>query len=122
MISAMDTLPPLTPAVFYILLALAAGERHGYEIMKQVKRDANGRVKIGNGTMYGSLKRMLADGLIAEAGDRIDPDLDAERRRYYRITDAGRRALNAEMQRYMETAALLRARGLAAGIPVEGSA
>lgn len=122
MISIMDTLPPLTPAVFYILLALAGGERHGYEIMKQVKRDANGRVKMGNGTMYGSLKRMLADGLIAEAGDRIDPNLDDARRHYYRITDAGRRALNAEMQRYMETAALLRARGLAAGIPVEGSA
>src|SRR5215471_10779058 len=108
MLPDMNTLPPLTPAVFYILLALATGERHGYEIMKQVKRDANGRVKMGNGTMYGSLKRMLADGLIAEAGDRIDPNLDDERRRYYRITDTGRRALNAEMQRYMETAALLR--------------
>jgi DNA-binding PadR family transcriptional regulator len=118
----MDTPMPLTPAVFYILLALATGERHGYEIMKQVKRDANGRVKMGNGTMYGSLKRMLADGLITEAGDRIDPDLDDERRRYYRITDAGRNALNAEMQRYLETAALLRERGLIAGIPAEGHA
>ncbi len=118
----MDTPTPLTPAVFHILLALATGEKHGYEIMKCVKQDANGRVKMGNGTMYGSLKRMLADGLIVEAGDRIDANLDDERRRYYRITDAGRRALSAEMQRYLETAALLRERGLIAGILAEGHA
>ena len=112
----MDTPTPLTPAVFYILLALATGEKHGYEIMKQVKQDASGKVKMGNGTMYGSLKRMLADGLIAEAGDRIDPQLDDERRRYYQLTERGRHALNAEMQRYVETVSLLRERKLIAGL------
>lgn len=118
----METPTPLTPAVFYILLALATGDKHGYAIMQQVRRDANGRVKMGNGTMYGSLKRMLADDLIAAAGERVDPALDDERRHYYRITDAGRRALNAEMQRYLETAALLHERGFAHGIPAGGSA
>src|SRR6185437_3455660 len=93
---------PLTPAVFYILLALAAGERHGYQIMKQVKQDSQGQVKMGTGTLYGSLKRMLADGLIAEAGERPDPALDDERRRYYRLTELGQQALNAELRRYAE--------------------
>lgn len=112
----MDDFTPLTPAVFSILLALATGEKHGYEIMKQVKQDASGKVKMGNGTMYGSLKRMLADDLIAAAGDRVDPRLDDERRRYYQLTERGRRALNAEMQRYVETVALLRKRNLIAGV------
>ena len=116
----MDTSHPLTPAVFYILLALASGEKHGYGIMKQVKHDANGKVKMGNGTMYGSLKRMLADALIEEAGDWIDPQMDDERRRYYRLTERGRRALNAEMQRYVETVALLRQRNLLARAALGG--
>jgi DNA-binding PadR family transcriptional regulator len=97
---------PLTPAVFYILLALAAGERHGYQIMKQVKQDSQSQVKMGTGTLYGSLKRMLADGLIAEAGERPDPALDDERRRYYRLTEQGRRAFEAELQRYAEVVSL----------------
>lgn len=63
---------PLTPAVFYILLALAGGEKHGYEIMKQVKQDSASQVKMGADTLHGSLKRMLANGLIEEAGDRPD--------------------------------------------------
>ena len=116
----MDTLPPLTPAVFYILLALASGEKHGYGIMKQIKQDGNGKVKMGNGTMYGSLKRMLADTLIEEAGDWIDPQMDDERRRYYRLTERGRRALNAEMQRYVETVALLKRRNLLARATMGG--
>lgn len=96
------SLTPLTPAVFYILLALATGERHGYEIMKQVKQDSQGQVKMGTGTLYGSLKRMLADGLIEEAGERPDPALDDERRRYYRLSALGRRAVAAELRRYAE--------------------
>src|SRR5262252_10072498 len=103
---------PLTPAVFYILLALAAGERHGYQIMKQVKQDSQGQVKMGTGTLYGSLKRMLADGLIAEAGERPDPALDDERRRYYRLTERGRRAFATELQRYAEIVSLARQRRL----------
>src|SRR6266849_596090 len=103
-------LTPLTPAVFYILLALASSEKHGYEIMKQVKQDSGGQVKMGTGTLYGSLKRMLADGLIEEAGERPDPALDDERRRYYRLTQLGRRAFNAELRRYAEVVAVAQRR------------
>jgi DNA-binding PadR family transcriptional regulator len=97
---------PLTPAVFYILLALADADKHGYEIMKQVKHDSSGQVKMGTGTLYGSLKRMLADGLIEKAGERPDPTLDDERRRYYRLTERGRQALHAELRRYAEVISL----------------
>ena len=96
------TLTPLTPAVFYILFALANGEKHGYEIMKQVKQDSQGQVKMGSGTLYGSIKRMLADRLVEEAGERPDPTHDNERRRYYRLTELGRRAFLIELQRYHE--------------------
>ncbi|HEY7094127.1 MAG TPA: PadR family transcriptional regulator [Ktedonobacterales bacterium] len=114
-----DPLIPLTPAVFYILLALAAGERHGYQIMKQVRQDSQGQVKMGTGTLYGSLKRMLADGLIAEAGERPDPPLDDDRRRYYRLTDRGRQALNAELRRYGEVVTIARQRRLLPAFSVE---
>src|SRR6266581_1756480 len=89
--NSSTTSSPLTPAVFYILLALASGEKHGYEIMKQVKRDSHGQVKMGSGTLYGSIKRMQAAQLIEEAGEKPDPRFDSERRRYYRPTDLGRR-------------------------------
>ncbi|HEX7262778.1 MAG TPA: PadR family transcriptional regulator [Candidatus Dormibacteraeota bacterium] len=103
---------PLTPAVFNILFALGGGEKHGYEIMKQVQRDTHGAVKMGTGTLYGSIKRMLAEGLIAEAGDRPDPALDDARRRYYRATDRGQRLLAAELQRYGEVVSIARRRRL----------
>src|SRR6185295_4256225 len=96
--SKANSLIPLTPAVFCILFSLASGEKHGYEIMKQVKQDAHGQVKMGSGTLYGSIKRMLNDKLIEEAGDRVDPGLDDERRRYYKLTAFGRSTLNAELQ------------------------
>jgi DNA-binding PadR family transcriptional regulator len=105
-------LVPLTPAVFYILLALASGEKHGYQIMKQAKGDSHNQVKMGTGTLYGSLKRMLADGLIEEAGERPAPELDDERRRYYRLTVSGRRALGAELLRYAEVVAIAERRRL----------
>ena len=91
------SLIPLTPAVFSILIALSDGEKHGYEIMKRVKQDSQGQVKMGTGTLYGSLKRMLADGLIEEAGERPAPALDDERRRYYRLTELGQRALRGRV-------------------------
>ena len=97
---------PLTPAVFYILLALSGGEKHGYEIMKQVKRDSRNAVAMGTGTLYGSIKRMLAAGLIEETGDRPQPALDDERRRYYRATDRGSRALAVELSRYRDAVAV----------------
>jgi DNA-binding PadR family transcriptional regulator len=92
--------PPLTPAVFHILLALAAGERHGYGIMKQVDADSGGQVTMGPGTLYGSLKRMIDAGLIRESTPRIDASLDDERRIYYELTATGQSALNAELDRY----------------------
>src|ERR671932_572325 len=90
---------PLTPAVLHILLALADEERHGYGIMKEVERRTEGQTRLGPGTLYGSIKRMLADGLIEESDERPDPELDDQRRRYYRITDFGRRAAGAEALR-----------------------
>lgn len=91
---------PLTPAVFHILLALSSGERHGYGIMKQIETDTQGRVSMGNGTLYGSLKRMLDAGLVEESDKRIDPAMDDERRIYYRLTGVGIKALEAELDRY----------------------
>jgi DNA-binding PadR family transcriptional regulator len=90
---------PLTPAVLHILLALADEERHGYGIMKEVEARTGGEVCLGPGTLYGSIKRMLADGLIEESDERPDPGLDDQRRRYYRITDFGRRVAGAEAER-----------------------
>ena len=90
---------PLTPAVFHILLALADGPKHGYGIMQEVETITEGRVKMGPGTLYGSIKRMLASGLIAEEQERPDPELDDERRRYYRLTGPGADALRAEVWR-----------------------
>lgn len=90
---------PLTPAVFHILLALADRERHGYGIMQDIAARTDGTMRMGPGTLYGSIKRMLADGLIEESGERPDPELDDERRRYYCLTELGRRVLGAEALR-----------------------
>jgi DNA-binding PadR family transcriptional regulator len=92
-------LTPLTPPVFHMLLALADEERHGYGIMQDVARQTEGALQLGPGTLYGCLKRMLAAGLVEESDERPDPGLDDERRRYYRITELGRRAVRAEAQR-----------------------
>jgi DNA-binding PadR family transcriptional regulator len=90
---------PLTPAVFHILLALADGEKHGYAIMKDVEAQTSGQIKMGPGTLYGSIKRMLAAGLIEETDERPAPELDDERRRYYRITAQGQSVIVAESKR-----------------------
>jgi DNA-binding PadR family transcriptional regulator len=90
---------PLTPAVFHILLALADGEKHGYAIMQEVESVTAGQVTMGPGTLYGSIKRMLKAGLIAETDERPDPALDDARRRYYELTGYGRAVLNAEAER-----------------------
>jgi DNA-binding PadR family transcriptional regulator len=93
---------PLTPAVLHILLALSTRERHGYGIMKQVQADSQRKVKMGPGTLYGSLGRMIKAGLIRESDRRKDPELDDERRVYYKITGLGQMALAAELERYRE--------------------
>ena len=90
---------PLTPAMFHILLALADRERHGYHIMQEVEERTEGKVHLGPGTLYGSIKRMLAAGWIEETEERPDADLDDERRRYYRLTDFGYRVAGAEAER-----------------------
>ncbi|MBV8717339.1 MAG: PadR family transcriptional regulator [Chloroflexi bacterium] len=93
---------PLTPAVFHILLALHAGERHGYDIMQQVKQDSQGSVKMGPGTLYGSLDRMIAAGLVVESNTQ-DP-----RRIYYKLTALGQTALRSESERLTAVAAIAR--------------
>ena len=99
---------PLTPAVLHILLALSTQERHGYGIMKQVELDSQGKVKMGPGTLYGSIGRMVDAGLIRESDKKVDPEMDDERRVYYRITAAGRDALEEELDRYREVVTVAR--------------
>ena len=107
-----NALLPLTPAVFHILLALADGERHGYAIMRDVSNDTNGDLRLGPGTLYGCLNRMLAAGLVEESDERPDPELDDERRRYYRITAMGLKTVRAEAQRLSTAVAAARSRRL----------
>jgi DNA-binding PadR family transcriptional regulator len=95
----IDQFLPLTPTMFYILLSLADQERHGYGIMQEVEAMTQGRIQMGPGTLYGAIKRMLAADLLEESDERPDPEQDDERRRYYRLTDLGRRVLGAEAQR-----------------------
>ena len=103
---------PLTPAVFHILLALAEGDRHGYEIMKEVEAATRGVVKMGPGTLYGTIKRLLEQGLINESGERPDPDEDDERRRYYHLTAVGRSVLETEARRYEQLVKAARSKGV----------
>lgn len=90
---------PLPQAVFQILVALADQDRHGYAIMQDVAARTDGRLKLSPGTLYGSIKRMLEDGLIIEVESRLSPAEDDERRRYYRITPFGRDVARAEADR-----------------------
>ena len=90
---------PLTPATFQILLALVDGELHGYAIMASALEGSEGQVRLGPGTLYGSLKRLLDGGLVDESSERVDPEMDDERRRYYRLTEFGMRVARAEARR-----------------------
>lgn len=103
---------PLTPAVLHILLALSAGERHGYAIMQEIAQFTGVMFTIGPGTLYRSIKQMLEQGLIAEAEMRADPALDDERRRYYKLTGKGERVLRAELARLDALLRVARAHGL----------
>lgn len=106
---------PLTPAVFHILLALSEGERHGYSIMQEVAAVTNGQMWLGPGTLYRSIKSMVEEGLIEESDERPDPALDDERRRYYRLTERGQRAGQAEARRLAALVGVARARRLLTG-------
>ena len=101
---------PLTPAIAHILLAVADEDRHGYAIMQEVARLTGGATRMGPGTLYGTIKRMLASGLLEEADERPDPGLDDERRRYYAITRLGARVLAAETARMATLLATARAK------------
>lgn len=101
---------PLSPAWFHLLLALSTGDRHGYALMEAVASDSGGQVRLGPGTLYGALKRLLELGFVEESGRRPGPALDDERRRYYRLTPAGRRVLKAEASRHLRVSELVRAR------------
>ena len=105
-------MPPLTPAVFHVLLALADGERHGYAIMQEVAENTGGRISMGPGTLYGTIKRLLESRMIEESDQRPDPELDDERRRYYRLSALGQEVVKAEAQRYAELAAVARRKRL----------
>ena len=90
---------PLTPAVFHIMLVLADEDRHGYDIMREIANATDGKIQMGPGTLYGTIKRMLQGGLIVETDERPDPALDDSRRRYYRLTNLGQQVLAAEVER-----------------------
>jgi DNA-binding PadR family transcriptional regulator len=111
---------PLTPAVLHILLALFTQERHGYGIMKEVERDSRSKVKMGPGTLYGSLARMIEAGLIRESDKKVDPEMDDERRVYYKLTGLGQAALAAELARYREVVAVAKKKQLALNSLVYG--
>ncbi len=104
-----DSLLPLTPAMFYVLVALADGQTHGYAILKEVEQLTSGAVRLSTGTLYGIIKRLLADGLIREAAVAAKDD---ERRRSYDLTAFGRDVARAEAARLEHTLAIARRKAL----------
>lgn len=106
-----ESLLPLTPAVLHILLALADGERHGYAIAQEIEAMSEGQVRMGPGTLYGSILRMTSAELVEEVVTRRREDGD-ERRRYYRLTPFGRRVLVREVARLDAVVALARRKSL----------
>ena len=96
---ATNPASPLSPAMHHILLALLEGDLHGYAIMQSVEGLSNGALRMGPGTLYGTLKRLLEQGLVAETDERPDVDNDDERRRYYRLMPSGREAVRSETAR-----------------------
>jgi DNA-binding PadR family transcriptional regulator len=107
-----ESLLPLQPATFHILLSLADEDRHGYAIIQDVAARTAGAVRLSAGTLYRSIQRMLDDDLIVEIRKRPAPEDDDERRRYYRITKFGTQVARAEAQRLSGLVKLARASGL----------
>jgi DNA-binding PadR family transcriptional regulator len=110
-----DTFLPLPTATFHILMAVADEDRHGYAITQDVAARTGGEIKLSAGTLYRSIQRMLEQGLILETRERPAPELDDERRRYYRITPLGAAVARAEATRLAKLIQLARIRGLAPG-------
>lgn len=90
---------PLPPAVLHLLLLLREGERHAYFLQREIARRTNGTVALGNGSLYGAIRRMLASGLIEESAHRPEAHLDHQQRRYYRLTHKGNTVLQADLKR-----------------------
>ena len=107
-----ETHEPLTPAMFHVLLALAGDDLHGYAILKEVELRTGGKVRLSTGTLYGIIKRLLSDGLIAELRSRPAESEDDERRRYYRLTPAGRQVAATEAERMDEVLSIARSSNL----------
>ncbi len=101
-------LVPIPVAQLHILLALATGDKHGYAIMREVEVLTEGTVTMGPGTLYGAVKKMLKSRLVEESDERPDPEMDDQRRRYYRISGLGERVLNAEVNRMEQLARIAR--------------
>jgi DNA-binding PadR family transcriptional regulator len=109
--SSAEDLLPLPPATFHILMAVADEDRHGYAIIQEVAARTNDGVRLSAGTLYRSIQRMIDQGLIVETHERPAPELDDERRRYYRITKFGETVARAETRRLQELVRLARASG-----------
>ncbi len=107
---SVEGLLPLTPAVLHILLALADQDRHGLGVMSEVETRTGGAVRLGPGTLYGTIKRMVASRFIVETEKRPDPDDDDTRRRYYTVTGLGRRVLHLEAERLQQLVVTARAK------------
>ncbi len=103
---------PLRPVQFHILISLSEGDRHGYAIIRDTKERSGGEVRLEMGTLYRALHRMLEAGLVAESDRRPAPELDDQRRRYYRITDLGRRVARGEVARMEELVSVARGTSL----------
>ncbi len=110
-----ERLLPLPTVTFHILMSLSGGDRHGYAIIREVAARTENRLVLGAGTLYRSLERMLGQGLIEESGDRPAPELDDERRRYYRIAPFGEAVARAEARRLTDLVRMARASGFARG-------
>lgn len=91
--------PPLSRTALHVLVAIGPGERHGYAIMREIERMTEGATRLGPGGIYTTIRRLLDDGLIEESDERPDPELDDQRRRYYRLTGTGRAMVGAEVRR-----------------------
>ena len=108
----VDALLPLPLPVFHMLLALSEGERHGYALKREILRRTEGKLNLGSGALYGTIRKLMEQGLIEESDERPDFHLDDERRRYYRITPLGRRVVQAETVRLHDLVRLAHSLGI----------
>jgi len=107
------SLTPLPSATFHILMAVAVEDRHGYAIIQDIEQRTRGALRLSAGTLYRSIQRMLEQGLLVETRERPAPELDDERRRYYRITPFGKAVARAEARRLSDLVVMARASGFA---------